>query len=336
MKIKYDKRLINICIVLLVIAVLSLGAMFLLFMQEKPGMEILALLLLYEGVGVGIFSLANLISGIGYLGRLKAYGYEVPYNRKDYDSKLENLPRVKETDAKSIFSKHSILSMYISVIAFLVFMALNVLYLLKWKFMGEDVTAMFILCSILHISWIIIALFFRKQSNPLKYRDDVEIDDSRKPRWDIGKAIVNMAILGMISSIAISSANSMTDYVFKTRISTDRDRAERVCSAVLKSISNCDDEQIMDSEQTLEELQNGIDIATWGEPLDPLQKEIIALTQMDDFISLRNKFYMSNADSQLWVKLDSNKVTVELMNPKKEFIKYSKNYKEIKMEKERE
>lgn len=333
MKIRYDKKLINISVVAAAVGVLSEVVMVLLFMMEKSGTELLAIFLLYEGVGVGIWGIANLVSGIGYFNRLKAYGYEVPYNRKDYDDKLENLPRVKEIEGKSLFSKHSIWSMYISIVAFCLFITLDALYFIKWNFVGDDVSVLTVLCGIFFLGWLIMALFFKKQSDPIKYRDDVEIDYNRKPRWGLGKAVVNMVVLGVISAIVISMAHSMTDYIFNARIASDREKAYEVCGAVLKSINqfetgiddhNLNEKQIEDAQKTIEELRNGVDVAAWDEPYDIVQQAIADALATDDFVSLKNKFFMSESESQLWVEFKDNAITVELKYPKKNFVKYSK------------
>ena len=106
-RIKYDKRSMTIIkgtsIAATILFVIGIA---LLFMEIK-GTEIFTLFALYLGAGLSIDCYAALVAGWFYMKRLKKYGYMIPKKKRDYDGKIENLPKLSNVEETSLFSVHS-------------------------------------------------------------------------------------------------------------------------------------------------------------------------------------------------------------------------------------
>ncbi len=220
-QIKYDRLSAKIlkwtgifCAVLFVLGgVMLLG--------EIDGTELLMLVCLYMGGGVGIVSALAFIGSIFYFKRLEKYGYEIPYKRSEYARLLRNVPRnpaAKQEEQKSLCSKESKILAGISLILFVVCVGMDIHYYITWSFMGENCSTLFVLTLLFYCIWLIFALVMYKQSNPLKYRDDVETDMTRKERLSIEQGLLTCLIFFSLCLFANETVHSMTDYMYRSML----------------------------------------------------------------------------------------------------------------------
>lgn len=328
-RIKYDKRQMSVIKAAAIVATIMFVLSIVLMFMEIRGTEILTFFLLYIGGGGAVFCYAALVAGGMYMRRLKAYGYQIPEKKSDYDGRLEKLPRQKIADVKSIYSRHSKGCFLACILLFAVFVILDVYYLFKWKFMGDNCKSLFILCFIFYLIWIVFALALKKQSNVEKYRDDVEVDASRKERWSLEQILFTMIILCLLSLFANSTAHSMTRYIFNSMVDHDVEQANVVCRNIICAIEECENVTYTES---YAELCEGIDITTWSHPEDELQSLIAEKMYIDDFSHVRDDFKVSDGNAQVFVKIMNKKVAVRLLNPIKEVSQYSTRYMEIYVE----
>lgn len=82
--------------------------------------------------------------------------------------------------------------------------------------MGEDAIALFVLQLIEDAFWIWPICVFYKQMDMRKYKDDVELDSSRKNRFDIVNGLALIIILGVIALGIKYTAHSMTAYIYRS------------------------------------------------------------------------------------------------------------------------
>lgn len=332
-RIKYDKQsmkmLKRISIVATILFVIGIVLMFL----EINGTELLMLFALYIGAGLSIACYVNLVAGWFYMKRLKKYGYQIPEKKSDYDGNLENLPKVNNIEAASIFSRHSRWCFRACILIFLFFFVLDVRYILQWKFMKDNCKSLFVLCLFFYLIWIVFALALKKQGNKEKYRDDVEPDITRKERWGLEQILFTMIVLFLLSLFANDTAYSMTKYIFNGMVDYDMTQADTVRRGVVSAIAECKDENgTVTCKETYAELCEGVDVTIWGAPKDELQTLIAETLNIEDFSFMRDDFRLSDGDAQIFVKVTDENVTVRLLNPVKEVSQYSRDNKEIYVE----
>lgn len=176
---------------------------------------------LYIGGPMMLMSGDVLLCGTFYFKRLKAYGYRIPEKRKNYQDKLENIPREAGSEnITSLFQTDSKILAWIGLTIYLIFVGLDILFLMKWKFMWENAIAMFCISMLGYLVWLILAIIFYQQANTKRYRDDLEPDDGRKKRMNLMTGIGTYIILLLITLFAFITMNSMMDYVYRSQIDT--------------------------------------------------------------------------------------------------------------------
>lgn len=224
MRIKYDLQSIKCTKILAVITLIMFitGIVLSIFDPftnlEANDFIIIIIVICIEGGGfLSLLCWISYFMGTCYIKRLIAYGYEIPYRKKDYNNNLNNLPITEASQGKSIGSKYSRIFMFISIFIYILFLSLDIYYYAKWYFMKDSATALFILLMIFHLFWPIFALILKKQSNKDKYRDDVEKDYTKKPRICLETLILTIIIMSCLSLFATSTAHSMTKYVYKSQ-----------------------------------------------------------------------------------------------------------------------
>ncbi len=334
-QIKYDMNSMKILKVTAIVATILFAVAIVLMNIEIGGTELFMLFALYIGGGLAVTCYLSLGAGHLYMNRLKKYGYAIPDNKSNYDGKIENLPRINSTKETSIFSAHSKWSAIACICIFIAFLALDVQYYFRWKFMKDDCKSVFVLCFLFYLIWIIFAIALKKQSNRYKYRDDVEIDTTRKERWSLEQILFTMIVLCLLSFFTNYTAHSITKYIFNAWVEHDMVQADIVSRDILSAIEECQDENgAVKCKETYAELCEGIDITTWGVPKDELQTLIAKNMNIDDFSFMRDDFRVSDGDARIFVKITDEKVTVRLLNPVKELSLYSLKYKEIYVDSE--
>lgn len=233
MKIKYDLRSLKftkiLAIVSLVLFILGLAAScFDALMENAETWMLGTVIFCIEGAGfIMILCWGSYFRGRCYIKRLKAYGYEVPYKKSDYGCDVRNLPKIGEPEGVSIGSKYSKVFMIISLIMYVVLLALDGYYFAKWRPLIKDsADALYFMLMTFHLFWPIYAFILNKQSDKDKYRDDVEQDFSRKPRWSLEGLILAVVIMGLASLYSNLMAHTMTEYIYKTRLVEQQEQLE--------------------------------------------------------------------------------------------------------------
>lgn len=332
-RIKYDKQSMTVLKGTSIVATILLIVGIVLMFMEINGTEILMLFALYIGIGLSVICYGNLVTGWLYMKRLKCYGYQLPEKRRDYDGKIENLPKLKNVEEISLFYWHSVWGARLCVFIFAVFIIMDVVYFLQWKFMGENCKAIFVLSFFFYLVWVVLAHILTKQSDKNQYRDDVETDTTRKERWSLEQILLTMIILCLLSLWVNNTAYSMTNYIFLGYVDYDMEQADMVRKGVIGAIAQCKDENgTVIWEETYNKLCAGVDITTWGVPKDGMQTLIAESMNVQDFSLLRDDYKLSDGDAKVFVKIADGKVTVRLLNPVKEVSKYSNGNKEIYVE----
>ena len=222
MKIKFDNitaKTAKYCALIFTVLLL-IGLIF--SFLEIPGTEVFYIMAVYTAVLVGLPCYVVVLAAKLYFARLRAYGYEIPDNKKTYGNNLNNLPKTREA-GNSLFAKHSRIGMWMYFACFVLFLVVDVMYLIKWHFMREhqmkDIcTFLFSMCLVLDSVWLILAVILRRQRNKEKYRDDVECDKTRKERLNLENIIVFAIFWAIVCALVSNLAVSTTKYMYKTQM----------------------------------------------------------------------------------------------------------------------
>jgi len=154
-----------------------------------------------------------------YLKRLKVYGYQVPCNKKDFYSSINQLPRINTTIINS--SGRNRESFMLSVFSLCIFLGvvLNiVVFYFQHELMG-DLAYFGAYGSVpLLIFWFILSGMYWNQSYTQKYSDDVEADITRKQRKQIEDGIIEILILLFFTIIWIVVLDNGADMIYKSRV----------------------------------------------------------------------------------------------------------------------
>ena len=164
MKIKFDRIIAKTakCCALICTVLFVIGVVF--SFLEIDGTEFFYIMTIYASVLVGVPCYVVLLSAKFYFIRLRAYGYEIPDNKKIYGNNLNNLPKTREA-GRSLFAKHSRIGMWMYFAFFVLFLVVDVMYLIKWHFMKDICTFLFTVCLVLDIVWLILAVIMWRQRN---------------------------------------------------------------------------------------------------------------------------------------------------------------------------
>ena len=231
--IRYDKRakkewmikmIISGAVILLYLLVVSIDAVIMEksdFLSSADFMFIFFAFLsvaLFVSVPLFVISLLMFIDSSLYLSRLKKNHFELPEKKKLYENDLINLPRTQQVENK--FVRDSLIGGCLYLIAYLVFVALDIYYVVKWTRLGEsDTIVLFVMMMLAHLFFLIFALYLFKQKDTTKYVDDVDIDDSctRKARMSIAKSLMILVITSIVSAFGTGMIFTMTEYIYKSR-----------------------------------------------------------------------------------------------------------------------
>lgn len=217
MKIKFDNitaKTAKYCALIFTVLLL-IGLIF--SFLEIPGTEVFYIMAVYTGVLVGLPCYVVVLAAKLYFARLRAYGYEIPDNKKVYGNNLNNLPKTHDAGS-SLFAKHSRIGMWMYFACFVLFLVVDVMYLIKWHFMKDICIFLFTVCLVLDSVWLILAVIMRRQMNPEKYRDDVECDKTRKERLNLENIIVFAIFWAIVCAVACIQAVTTTKYMDKARM----------------------------------------------------------------------------------------------------------------------
>lgn len=340
-RIKYDKRQVRkysvgTIITGSILAVsLVLMAMEVYWENRTWGIALMVMALYGLLLGGLLFALFVylLLAGIFYLKRLEKYGYEVPEDKRIYEGVLEQVPRyciqgqnayVMNGENSRIgnycpdlpkYSKTSKCLMYICILASLLLLGWNFYFLYKWYFMGDDTIVLFVLLLIADALWIFPIWFFRKQMNPQKFKDDVEIDAGRKDRMNIISGLFSIVVLVGVFLFIKDTAYNMLEYVFKSWVIEDQKKIGDIHSALEIFYL---DPAVAANDENWEEikclLKDGVDITNWGIPEGEFQENVAKCLDIADYSQLKEAFYSTDGPAIVYVKQEDGDFTVQLLN----------------------
>lgn len=324
--IRYDKRQCRqsfiFTIVFLILTVFSCVMVHFDYVSDSEDLLMIIIFFVYLCSGPALFySIYQLLSGISYIKRLKKHGYQVPENKKDYDSLLELLPhQVQEAvdeDTKEMCNKASLVLGISSLGGLLVLLGIDVWFVVEWySFYKSEIATMIGLISVIDVVLLIYCIFFFRQRNEKQYKDDVEMDENRKNRMPLVEGILTILILLVLSGAVKNTAHSMTNYLFGTRVSTDIETVQNVRQSLVTAYVLMEVQRKDASwEERKNELMQGVDITTWGVPEDEFQREVANILGISDFTQLKEDFRTSDGDAVVYVQIVENVLKVELKNP---------------------
>ncbi len=326
--IKYDKRLMKAyTIAIFIIGIIFAISLWLMNMDndfwgdgwfsEVVQVAVMCGLLL-GGLMLILFAYMFL-DGFFYLKRLKAHGYEIPDDKREYDCMLEQLPRTAgetfvEQD-KTTKNKTSRALMWLCVPVGLVMLGFTLFYFYKWRFMGSDTMFLFVVQLITDVLWIFPIRLFCKQMDNRKYKDDVEIDATRKNRLLAVDGLILILVLAGGSAFAKNTAYNMSAYVYNTWMSQDQKLIGKIHDAFeVAYIDPAISKDDKSWEEIMATLEEGVDITTWGMPKGEYQETIAVILGIEDFSSLKSSFQSTDGPAIVYVKLENGDFSVELMN----------------------
>lgn len=306
--IKYDlktiKRLQVIVIILAVLMLAAISPMFFIkygsvIMRRYLNIYILGVALFWPTVILGLVYLDGRI----YLKNLQKAGYELPYDKRDYDGKVENLPRLFDVEVDNEGQCKD--SLKLSTMAGIFTGGLLIVwmkYLYQW-YIVDDSKVMLVYMSGLVLLWGIGAYTYYRQADNTKFRNLSEPEDGRKVRSSVARGIFTIVLCGIISVFLCSIPFSVTKYIAKTRALNDKENIMRFIH-VLDQV--CEERQLESDSPLYEQLSQGMEPfnSKWAD------EEILslALERMDieDIDELEDQLYMR--DGRVWIKLVDGKI----------------------------
>lgn len=315
-RIKYDITFMKIAKVVGIVCACGIVIGIALIILHIPGTE-LAIVVLMEICGVlGIYFGYSFFCGRLYFNRLKKYGYEIPFSRKDYGNDIRNLKRIREPET-SIYGVEARRICFVVCIGLLVvFFGMDIKFYQEWKFMREECIAVLIPIMLFHLFWILYAVLIKIQENKSKYRDDAEYDEARKERYSVERIILTIVIIAAFSLFAVSTASSMTKYVYKTKISSDRDKLMEISNSVAKIIGEYDGEydDLLRDESYID-LCSGVDITSMDTNDNDVAYKLCERLGIVSLSELKDDFNYADGDAVVFVTVSEQEVFVELQNP---------------------
>lgn len=303
-KIKYDKKSIKLLIMATLIGLVLLLSSWLLIHFEVTGTELVCLFSLYIGFGVFVFSGLNLIAAFIYKRRLRKHGYEMPVDGKVYHNRLEELPREQEYEEHTKKHRGSLTLCILFGIIFLVLVVWNVSIYLDWNYPNSGVAFLCGVLMVLDLFWFIAAFLYGRQMNQDKYRDDVEIDSTRKERISLEKGILIACVMLVFTVFVKNTAQDMLDYVFEAQVSSDHQMVSDVCVAICTVYE--EKKGTSEGEEMYEMLSEGFYISDFYPASASCWDEVAEIIGVSDFSQLQNKMKVADGPAKIYVKIDAD------------------------------
>lgn len=155
-----------------------------------------------------------------YLKRLKAYGYEIPLDKKDFGSNLNNLPKIMPTTINpDERSKGSLILSGLSLSGFFITVINIIVFYFKYELKG-DLAYFGVIYSIpALIFWFTQSFIFWNQSSTQNYCDDIEADINRKQRKPFENGIVDIIVCFILTVLYLIMVYKFSDFIYKSRVS---------------------------------------------------------------------------------------------------------------------
>lgn len=318
MKIKYDKRACKVLIAVLCGAGVLFLAGLACLLLKIDGTELFLLTGIYAGGGLTVYAGINLINALFYMRRLRAHGYEIPENRKDYNNDLNNVPVSAGSHVPAPESAGSKLLALLYLASFVPAVLYNVYYMAHWhRYLKADTACPLVLQMAADLFWLIYAFAFYRQRNNRKYRDDVERDPARKKRVSVERGLFGWAAMLAVTVVFKIVIGNLSDYVFHSRQEHDQHTVESIQISLTAAICAMD-RQEGDWRETCDsyrQMETGCCLSQWVPAQDSFTKVCLEMLSVSDFTELGQKIYTSDGDPVIYVEIIDGQVYVQLKNP---------------------
>ncbi len=147
-----------------------------------------------------------------YLKKLKVYGYTVPDDSRVYNKMLEKLPRTELAVQKKRIND-SVINTAVSAI-----ITTGILFYNIWFLQEYQGIFLWIFNFAGLVFWIIVTFRYARQISNVKYKDSVELDDTRKTRESLMEAMMGLLLLVLFSIVAIDIIVSVAHVIMKKRL----------------------------------------------------------------------------------------------------------------------
>ena len=217
----FDKKTNKITRIIMIISgICSIIYLALLVLPERITDNLESLIVSVVLVGNAMFpvfliSFFVYINSAIYLKRLENNTFKVPDKKSDYNNNLENLPRTEIVENR--YANDSNIAFYISLVVYIIFLVLDIIYLITWNKYEKGAMALFIALIIGHFIYMVIGLLLRRQRNTDEYVDDVDIRNGKKTRMSLVRFITLLLVLGLLGAFSVATAHTMTRYIYKSR-----------------------------------------------------------------------------------------------------------------------
>ena len=319
--IKFDETTVKVCGILTIVAFVCMIIFYII--AEYKDLTVVILLVLFQQTF--LFFLVVWLLGLIYLKRLKEMGYEIPKHSKDYDYILEKVPRIEtNTELKNDNKRSKIFSVIYGCIG-LCMLEVNMWISFRWSDMGNIV--IFLLLGYLDIYWFIRAWHHYKQMNNEKYKEEDEVDTSRRSRTHPVLVVTEMLLMLLIVCCIKKWYVNFMDYAYRSQLESDRVMMEYVhgmLDVIYRELMVPDESNLFTPEELAEDwsvsrqqLMEGVDITEWGEPQDIYQRTVAGYLGIDNFSELDNLFVVGKKDTVLIAKIEDEVLTLSLANMKR-------------------
>jgi len=197
---KFKKKQLKLSIRLTLLYLVCIIVEFLLLLID--GLEWIGLIMLQLQNVVLLLVVINwlvYIDCLCYLRRLKKWGYEVPEDKSKYVH-LERLPKVEGDFLKSPeVSRESVALAVLNWLAAVFTIIGGIGFATEHAVVQDIVNLCMVVIGMILIVWVLCGIFYWRQRQYIRYRDDVEFDNDRKKRVHLA------AGLGVLVGVAIAA-----------------------------------------------------------------------------------------------------------------------------------
>lgn len=219
--IKYDKRDTKIGLIIAIIGtiawvvtIIMLGFQIVDRMSAKLTM-VIAIGGIYYCPLLALIGWRLFFSSRGYMKRLEKYGYKVPERKKMYQGRLDLLERYE--GSMPDFQQPHRESTYLAYASWVAAFGSVPYPLYVWK-TYPDMDGLFVVMLFPVVCWIMLGLFYWRQRDQLKYKDDVEIDDRRKTRQNLVDGLVIILVCIFLTILFWVIMYTLADVIYKSRV----------------------------------------------------------------------------------------------------------------------
>lgn len=220
-QIKYDKRDQAVGLVIAAISTLSfLVSCFLMVFAliEDLNAKLIAMIVIggvYFWPWLAIIGWRLFFSSRAYMKRLEKYGYKAPNRKKEYHGRQDLLERF-EVSPPDVNKRHPE-SVSLALVAWIAGVCSIPYPFYVWqRFPDMDGMLIFMLFPV--VCWGIMGVYYWRQRNQVKYKDDVELDEKRKTRQNLVDGLVIILVCAFLTFLFYFIMYNLAMVVYKSRL----------------------------------------------------------------------------------------------------------------------